>query len=330
MREITGLILAGGRGRRMGGVNKGLTPLRGRPMVAWALERLAPQVGELLINANQNLEQYRALGYPVISDEIGGFAGPLAGLHAGMKAAHHPYVLTVPCDSPFLPADLAQRLHAALAEQGADIAVAKTGDQPQTVFSLSRRDLLPHLSEYLTRGGRRIDAWYASLKVIEVAFDDQADAFFNINSIEELNVRVAREHFAAESAHDAERSLATLADDILYHVVGSGAIVRGKQAVSEYYDAWWTAFPDVNIEIKRLVACGEWVIAENVVTATHLGPWLGLPPTGRRTVQHLCEILGMRGGLMIEETVYYDQLERIRQIGSVLELDGRRIELPPA
>ena len=147
---------------------------------------------------------------------------------------------------------------------------------------------------------------------------------------EELNVRVAREHFAAESAHDTERTLATLAADIMYHVVVSGSIVYGKEGVSKYYDVWWTAFPDVSIEVKRLVASGEWVIAENVVTATHLGPWLGLPPTGKRTVQHLCAICRMRDGLMIEETVYYDQLERIRQIGSVLELDRQRLELPPA
>ncbi len=147
---------------------------------------------------------------------------------------------------------------------------------------------------------------------------------------EELNVRVAREHFAAESAHDTERTLAPLAADIMYHVVASGSIVHGKETVSKYYDVWWTAFPDVSIEVKRLVASGEWVVAENVVTATHLGPWLGLPPTGKRTVQHLCAICRMRDGLMIEETVYYDQLERIRQIGSVLELDRQRLELPPA
>ena len=151
-----------------------------------------------------------------------------------------------------------------------------------------------------------------------------------LTQTEELNVRVAREHFAAESAHDTERTLATLAADIMYHVVASGSIVHGKEAVSKYYDVWWTAFPDVSIEVKRLVALGEWVIAENVVTATHLGPWLGLPPTGKRTVQHLCAICRMRDGLMIEETVYYDQLERLRQIGSVLELDRQRLELPPA
>ena len=149
-----------------------------------------------------------------------------------------------------------------------------------------------------------------------------------LTPVEEANIRLAYEHFAAESAHDTPRTLATLADDIMYHVVASGAIVHGKEAVSKYYDVWWTAFPDVNIEIQRIVAAGEWVIAENIATATHLGPWLGIPPTGKRTVQNLCAVIRCRDGLMIEETVYYDQLERIRQIGSVLKLDGRRLSIP--
>jgi len=149
-----------------------------------------------------------------------------------------------------------------------------------------------------------------------------------VTAEEQANIRLAYEHFAAESAHDTARTLATLADDIMYRVVASGAIVHGKEAVSKYYDVWWTAFPDVNIEIKRIVAAGEWVIAENVATATHLGPWLGIPPTSKRTVQNLCAVIRCRGGLMIEETVYYDQLERIRQIGSVLELDGRKLNIP--
>ena len=186
MREITGLILAGGVGRRMGGVDKGLTVLRGRPLVAWVLERLAPQVGELLINANQNLERYRGFGYPVVSDEIGGFAGPLAGLHAGMKTAHGSFVLMVPCDSPFLPTDLAQRLFDALDADHADVAVAKTGAQPYPVFALARRSLRPRLTAFLEGGGRTVYAWYDSLKLIEVPFDGQEHAFTNINTTDEL------------------------------------------------------------------------------------------------------------------------------------------------
>ncbi|HET9701433.1 MAG TPA: molybdenum cofactor guanylyltransferase MobA [Burkholderiales bacterium] len=184
--KITGVILAGGQGRRMGGVDKGLQLLQGRPMVAWVLERLAPQVDEVLINANQNLDHYGALGCRVIPDQIGGFAGPLAGLHRGLTEASHPLVATVPCDSPFLPADLVARLRAALDGCGADLAVARTFEQSHPVFCLCRRGLLPHLDQFLRAGGRKIDAWYASLKVVEVRFDDEAEAFSNINTPEEL------------------------------------------------------------------------------------------------------------------------------------------------
>jgi molybdopterin-guanine dinucleotide biosynthesis protein A len=182
--SVTGIVLAGGQGRRMGGVDKGLQPLRGKPMVQWVLDRLAPQVDEIVINANQNRETYAKLGHRVIADDIAGFAGPLAGLHAGMKAAKHPLVVTVPCDSPFLPMDLVFRLNAALGEN--DLAVAKTGDQPHPVFSLAKRDLLKNLESFLVQGGRKIDAWYGSLKFVEVPFDDEAEAFRNINTREEL------------------------------------------------------------------------------------------------------------------------------------------------
>ena len=184
--KITGVILAGGLGRRMGGIDKGLQELRGRPLAVWVVERLAPQVDELLINANQNGERYAAFGHRVVPDQIPDFAGPLAGLHAALSAAAHPLVATAPCDSPFLPADLVSRLFSALTATGADLAVARTFDQPHPVFCLCRRDVLPHLTEYLAGGGRKIDRWYATLKVVEVAFDDEADAFENINTREEL------------------------------------------------------------------------------------------------------------------------------------------------
>jgi molybdopterin-guanine dinucleotide biosynthesis protein A len=184
--RVTGLILAGGQGRRMGGVDKGLQPLRGRPMVAWVLDRLAPQVTEVIVNANQNQAEYARLGCRVVGDEIGGFAGPLAGLQAGLKANVHPFLVTVPCDSPFLPRDLVKRLHAALIANHADLAVARTGNQPHPVFSLVRESLAGHLTKFLEAGGRKIDAWYASLKVVEVPFDDQPDAFSNINTPEDL------------------------------------------------------------------------------------------------------------------------------------------------
>jgi molybdopterin-guanine dinucleotide biosynthesis protein A len=181
---ITGLILAGGQGRRMGGVDKGLQLLRGKPMAQWVLERLAPQVDEVLINCNQNLDAYARFGHRLVPDEIGGFAGPLAGLHAGLKAAAHPWVVTVPCDSPFLPLDLVQRLKDKIG--GCDLSVAKTGDQAHPVFSLVRKEAAANLEAFLRAGGRKIDAWYASLRTVEVSFDDEADAFRNINTLEEL------------------------------------------------------------------------------------------------------------------------------------------------
>jgi len=181
--SITGIVLAGGQGRRMGGVDKGLQSLRGRPMIEWVLERLKPQVAEVIVNANQNIDIYEAYGHRVVRDEIGGFAGPLAGLHAGLKFAKHPLVVTVPCDSPFLPSDLVSRLQKNL--QG-DLAVAKTGNQPHPVFALMKRELRESLEAFLAQGGRKIDAWYAALKVAEVNFDDEADAFRNINTLDEL------------------------------------------------------------------------------------------------------------------------------------------------
>lgn len=184
--KVTGIVLAGGMGRRMGGVDKGLVPFQGKPLVAHVLERLRPQVAEILVNANRETDTYAGFGYPVVSDAIGGFAGPLAGLHCGMTAAAHELVVTVPCDSPFLPADLVERLLQALQRHDADLAVAKTGDQPHPVFCLCRKSLLPNLTQFLESGGRKIDAWYAGLNTVEVPFDDEADAFANINTPEEL------------------------------------------------------------------------------------------------------------------------------------------------
>ena len=183
---ITGVVLAGGLGRRMGGVDKGLKLLRGKPMVEWVVERFRPQVDELLINANQNIDAYAAYGYRVIPDAIAGYAGPLAGLHRGLSEARHDLVATVPCDSPFLPLDLVARLLARLEENDAELAVARTGDQPHPVFCLCRKDVLANLTSFLESGGRKIDAWYSALRVVEVAFDDVPDAFSNINTEAEL------------------------------------------------------------------------------------------------------------------------------------------------
>lgn len=183
--RVTGLVLAGGMGRRMDSRDKGLVPFRGKPMVAHVIERLAPQVGSVLINANRNVEQYAAFGHPVISDEVGGFAGPLAGLHAGMRACTTELIVTAPCDSPFLPLDLVARLHAAMESEIADLAVVRTGGFAQPVFALYSVALLPSLTAFLESGGRKIDTWYSAHRVAEVEFDDEA-AFANINTIDEL------------------------------------------------------------------------------------------------------------------------------------------------
>jgi molybdopterin-guanine dinucleotide biosynthesis protein A len=191
--QITGLILAGGRGTRMGQVDKGLQVFRGMPMAMHILILLSPQVGEMLINANQNLAAYEAFGAQVWPDQMEGFAGPLAGLQSGLAHCETPYLVCVPCDSPFLPTDLVSRLSQAMLREDADLAVATTMEdregssvkQAHPVFSLMKSSLLPHLNKFLEGGGRKVDAWYASLKVVEVNFSDIA-AFRNINTLDEL------------------------------------------------------------------------------------------------------------------------------------------------
>src|SRR6185436_7398606 len=141
MKTVTGVVLAGGQGSRMGGADKGLQAFRGRPMVQHVVERLAPQVDELLVNANRNAEAYARFGFRVVADEIEGFAGPLAGFERGLAHAGGELVVTAPCDSPFLPADLVSRLRSALTPADAQLAVARTGEQPHPVFSLMRRSV---------------------------------------------------------------------------------------------------------------------------------------------------------------------------------------------
>ena len=150
-----------------------------------------------------------------------------------------------------------------------------------------------------------------------------------MGEIEERNVRLVLEHFAAESQHDYARTLATLAEDIQYRIIPVGMSLRGREGATRYYDLWWKAFPDVKIEVERIESAGEWVIVEAVSTATHLGTFLGVPTTGRTVRARVCCLIRVRDGKMVEETVYYDQLERLAQIGSVLEVDGHRVELRP-
>ncbi len=187
---ITGLILAGGRATRMGGVDKGLQPLNGEAMVAHVLRGLRPQVGAMLINANRNQDAYRKFGAPVLPDLVTGYAGPLAGLHAGLAQCRTPWLVTAPCDSPLLPDDLVMRLAAALQRDDSDVAVAATGDesarQRHPVFMLVKTSLLPQLSVWLDAGGRKVDDWLRSLKCAETPFDNEA-LFENVNTNEQLD-----------------------------------------------------------------------------------------------------------------------------------------------
>jgi molybdopterin-guanine dinucleotide biosynthesis protein A len=187
---ITGVILAGGEGRRMGGADKGLQLLNGQPLVQLVLERLQPQVDVLLISANRNLERYAGFGCRVVTDTTPGFAGPLAGLQAAMARATTPLLLSAPCDSPQLPVDLAERLRAALAAAGAELAVPRACGRVQRAFCLARRDLLPRLDAFLAGGDRRLGLWHESLHTVEVDFEDQDVAFDNLNSTADLG-RVA-------------------------------------------------------------------------------------------------------------------------------------------
>ncbi len=178
---ITGLILAGGLGRRMRGQDKGLLPFRGKPLVEQITQRLAPQVGALLINANRNLTRYQALGYPVISDRLPGFLGPLAGVLTGLQAIQTPYLLTVPCDVPDLPADLAEKLSQALQTQNALLSVAWDGKRFHPVFSLLHRALLPDLQTYFAGGGRRMGDWQRRHDPASADFSLRPGSLRNLN-----------------------------------------------------------------------------------------------------------------------------------------------------
>lgn len=183
--KISAIVLAGGRGRRMGEADKGLVLLQGRPLVRWVVERIAPQVDEVLISANRNLERYRELGYVVLADEMPDFPGPLAGLHRAMAAARHPLWLSVPCDTPFLPENLVQRLYSALLAEEAELAVAAVEGQIQPAICLGHAHLRAGLGDFLARGGRRVGEWQSGLRRTVVSFD-MPQLFRNINSPEDL------------------------------------------------------------------------------------------------------------------------------------------------
>jgi molybdopterin-guanine dinucleotide biosynthesis protein A len=196
--DITGLILAGGRGSRMGGVDKGLQNFNGIPLALHTLMRLGPQVESVMVNANRNLSAYESFGASVWPDASADFAGPLSGFLVGLERAETPYVLTVPCDTPRLPLDLAERLAAAMVRENADIAMAaapegdghgQTQIRAQPVFCLLKIELSESLVKFTHAGGRKIDAWTAQHKTVVVPFDAPGDdplAFANVNTLTEL------------------------------------------------------------------------------------------------------------------------------------------------
>lgn len=194
---ITGVILAGGRGSRMGGVDKGLQNFNGVPLALHTLMRLSPQVGNIMINANRNLAAYESFGVPVWPDStgLGEYAGPLAGFLTALERCETPYLLTVPCDTPLFPSGLVARLAQALAREKAQIAVAAALEEdgkvrPQPVFCLMHTGLLESLVRFTQDGGRKIDAWTAQHKTVVVPFDqpgDDAHGFFNANTLAELH-----------------------------------------------------------------------------------------------------------------------------------------------
>ncbi len=180
--SITAVILAGGQGRRMGGEDKGLLEFNGRPLVALLIEQLERQAVDIVINANRNQARYVEFGYPVISDELSDYQGPLAGIASAMAAVANEYILTLPCDGPRLAEDYVARFVGAQSQQGAPILVAFDGERLQPVHALIRTDLRPSLEEFLAAGERKIDRWYALHDFAEVDFSDCAEMFRNINS----------------------------------------------------------------------------------------------------------------------------------------------------
>lgn len=188
--QITGLILAGGRAQRMGGIDKGLIPFLGKPLIESAITRLKHQVGPILINANRNITKYAIHGHPVIMDETPDFSGPLAGFSAGLKACNTLYMLTTPCDSPLLPKDLGARLASEMAHGDFELVYASSKEADgkvwaQPVFCLMRTNLNESLEAFLQKGDLKIDRWFKELKSSTVVFDD-TQAFANVNTPEEL------------------------------------------------------------------------------------------------------------------------------------------------
>lgn len=185
-REITAVVLAGGQGQRMGGMDKGWVNFQGRPMIHHVLEQISPQVQSVLINANRSLEEYQALGHQVVEDIEQGYHGPLMGMLTGLTHAKTDWVLFVPCDIPLLPKDVVEKLDEAVAKNDVDVAVVHDGERLQPVISLMRRSLLPSLDAWLAEGKRKIDRWYMQHRMVVVPFDSPEEDFMNLNTQQEV------------------------------------------------------------------------------------------------------------------------------------------------
>jgi len=188
MHAVSAIILAGGRGTRMNGADKGLVQLQQIPLVQHVIERLKPQVDEILLNANREIVQYANFNLPILQDDYPNFIGPLAGFILGLQHGKHNYLLTTPCDSPLIPADLVSRLMQSLIKENADIAVAKSGGHVHPVFCLMKKSVLASLTDFIAQGNHKVSLWQKNLAYTEVLFDDCDDAFVNVNTIEELEV----------------------------------------------------------------------------------------------------------------------------------------------
>ena len=186
--EITAAILAGGESRRMQGIDKGLIDLHGRPLISYALDIIKPQVKQIIINANRNLNKYQHYGYPVIKDDYPGFEGPLAGIASCLGEVDTSLMVCIPCDSPVFPADLVDRLYQTLSKENAEICIVDDGDRPQPVFVLMKTTLLDSLQRFLQSGERKTDKWYENHNVVLADFSDKRQLFININTDKELTM----------------------------------------------------------------------------------------------------------------------------------------------
>lgn len=190
--DVTGVILAGGQARRMGGQDKGLVMLDGKPMVEIIIDVFKPQTAKLLINANRNHDRYSQYGLELVADELSGYCGPLAGMASALKAINTDYMVTAPCDSPFIPLDLVQRLADALENKSTEISVAHDGERIQPVFCMLKKTLLQSLTDYLAAGERKIDRWFKQHDFAIADFSDKPETFDNINTLEDVESALSK------------------------------------------------------------------------------------------------------------------------------------------